>query len=120
MELVLPALISSIATLLAVWLQSSLSKRKAKKELYNFDELINSNKIKKFTIVIKDEENDEKEILLSKASSNYSSEKKLTINCEKSKFKILVEFSDEKYLNYNNLITVKNFSEKINQRFNNV
>ena len=115
MEFVLPALISSIATLLAVWLQSFLNKRKIKKESHAFGELINSSKIKKFYVVMKDDKEDKK-IFLSKASSY---EEDLELVCKETNLKTITEFSDKKHLNYENIGIMKDFSEKINQRINN-
>lgn len=116
MEFVLPAIISSIATLLAVWLQSVLNRKRTKNQNNNFLQLINSDKVKKFFIVVKDEK-DGKEIFVSKASLN---EKDLELTCGGDQLKVVARFSDEKHLNYKNMGIIKDFSEYLNERFNNV
>lgn len=117
MELVFPALISSIATLLAVWLQSFLNKKKSKKANREFIDLINSPKVKKFYVVFKDDDDKENKMFLSKASV---AEKNIKLNIKDKKLMLFVEFTEEKHLDYNNMGIIKRYSEKLNERFDNV
>jgi ribonuclease HII len=112
-EYILPALISSAATLLAVLLQFSLSKKKKRKRREKLNTLIKSDKIKKVIVVIKEEE--EEEIIVVHASKRESNMDRV-LKCSEKKLSLIVEFADEKEINYDNMSLFKNFSSELNEQ----
>ena len=56
MDSILSAIITAIATLFAVWLNSTLTKKKKIRSIENVENLIEQKKVKKITIFLEEDE----------------------------------------------------------------
>jgi len=104
METIIAAIISSVATLIAVLIST---KKRYKKQVSDISGLIEDRKIKKITISLMDES--EEKLFISKASED----KNLLIRENNLKFNI--EFGNKKDLNIENMNMLKRYAELIDK-----